>query len=94
MLQGDAPTACRVLKRFVDDTLGFSSLAHELRISEDTLQSAFEVNLSVSAEMFFRVMDVLSKHENVRLHVRATPVKTGKQTRKGAGQAPERSIAA
>ena len=64
-----------ILNRFVNDTLGYPALARELEMPEAEVRGGLERMGPSTAGLLVPVLNVLKRHEGVRLVVQMAPVK-------------------
>lgn len=73
MLSGDVETGKKMLRGYINATIGFSKLAEAMHRSPKSLMRMFSPSGNPRARNLFEIVAWLQQNEDVRLRVRVTP---------------------
>lgn len=73
MLSGDVKTGQKIIRNYINATVGFHELAERTHTPEKSLMRMFGPNGNPSSENMFGVIAELAKAEGVNLSLRAKP---------------------
>ena len=73
MLAGDVKTGQKIIRNYINATVGFHDLAEQTHIPEKSLMRMFGPNGNPSSQNMFGVIAELAKTEGVNLLLKAKP---------------------
>lgn len=72
MLGGDIDVGKRILRDYINATVGFAELAHATHIPSKSLMRMLGPSGNPRADNLFEIVSFLQRHAGVRFHIRAS----------------------